>query len=61
VQAQVQNLSKQLQRDLGLTYLFITHNLAVGRVMAHRIGVLNSGKLVEEQDTEKLIESPQSD
>jgi peptide/nickel transport system ATP-binding protein len=61
VQAQVLNLLKQLQRDLGLTYLFITHNLAVVRVMAHRIGVLKSGKLVEEQDTEKLIESPQSD
>ncbi len=61
VQAQVLNLLKQLQRDLGLTYLFITHDLAVVRVMAHRIGVLKSGKLVEEQATEKLIESPQSD
>ncbi len=61
VQAQVLNLLKQLQRDLGLTYLFITHDLAVVRVMAHRIGVLKSGRLVEEQATEKLIESPQSD
>ncbi len=61
VQAQVLNLLKQLQRDLGLTYLFITHDLAVVRVMAHRIGVLKSGKLVEEQATGKLIESPQSD
>ena len=61
VQAQVLNLLKQLQRDLGLTYLFITHNLAVVRVMAHRIGVLKSGRLVEEQATDRLIESPQSD
>ena len=61
VQAQVLNLLKQLQQDLGLTYLFITHDLAVVRVMAHRIGVLKSGKLVEEQSTEELIESPQSD
>ena len=61
VQAQVLNLLKQLQQDLGLTYLFITHDLAVVRVMAHRIGVLKSGKLVEEQDTEELIESPRSD
>ena len=61
VQAQVLNLLKQLQRDLGLTYLFITHDLAVVRVMAHWIGVLKSGKLVEEEATEKLIESPQSD
>ncbi|HEY5738601.1 MAG TPA: ATP-binding cassette domain-containing protein [Gammaproteobacteria bacterium] len=61
VQAQVLNLLKRLQRDLGLTYLFITHDLAVVRVMAHRIGVLKSGKLVEEQSTADLIESPQSD
>ena len=61
VQAQVLNLLKELQRDLGLTYLFITHDLAVVRVMAHRIGVLKSGKLVEEEATDRLIESPQSD
>ena len=61
VQAQVLNLLKELQRDLGLTYLFITHDLAVVRVMAHKIGVLKSGQLVEEQDTATLIESPKSD
>ena len=61
VQAQVLNLLKELQRDLGLTYLFITHDLAVVRVMAHTIGVLKSGQLVEEQDTASLIESPESD
>ena len=61
VQAQVLNLLKELQRELGLTYLFITHDLAVVRVMAHRIGVLKGGKLVEEQSTAELIESPQSD
>ena len=61
VQAQVLNLLKELQRDLGLTYLFITHDIAVVRVMAHTIGVLKSGQLVEEQDTATLIESPESD
>ena len=61
VQAQVLNLLKELQHDLGLTYLFITHDLAVVRVMAHTIGVLKSGQLVEEQDTATLIESPESD
>lgn len=61
VQAQVLNLLKRLQEDLGLTYLFITHDLAVVRVMAHHIGVLKSGQLVEERDTAGLIESPQSD
>ena len=51
----------RLQKELNITYLFITHNLAVVRVMAHRIGVLKSGRLVEEQATDRLIESPQSD
>ena len=61
VQAQVLNLLKELQDDLGLTYLFITHDLAVVRVMAHRIGVLKGGRLVEEEETARLIDSPQSD
>ena len=61
MQAQVLNLLKQLQNDLGLTYLFITHDLAVVRVMAHRIGVLKSGRLIEEESTESLIEFPQSE
>jgi peptide/nickel transport system ATP-binding protein len=59
VQAQVLNLLKQLQRDLRLTYLFISHDMAVVRVMAHRIGVLKNGRLVEENATGALIESPQ--
>ena len=59
VQAQVLNLLKQLQRDLQLTYLFISHDMAVVRVMAHRIGVLKDGRLVEENEASKLIESPQ--
>ena len=56
VQAQVLNLLKQLQRDLGLTYLFISHDIAVVRVMAHRIGVMKAGKLIEENDANSLIE-----
>ncbi len=59
VQAQVLNLLKQLQRDLRLTYLFISHDMAVVRVMAHRIGVLKNGRLVEENAAGALIESPQ--
>lgn len=59
VQAQVLNLLKQLQRDLQLTYLFISHDMAVVRVMAHRIGVLKDGRLVEENAAGPLIESPQ--
>lgn len=59
VQAQVLNLLKELQKELGLTYFFISHDMAVVRVMAHRIGVLKSGKLVEENDAASLIENPQ--
>ena len=59
VQAQVLNLLKQLQRDLQLTYLFISHDMAVVRVMAHRIGVLKEGRLVEENAAGTLIDTPQ--
>ena len=59
VQAQVLNLLKQLQRDLKLTYLFISHDMSVVRVMAHQIGVLKDGRLVEENAAGDLIESPQ--
>jgi peptide/nickel transport system ATP-binding protein len=61
VQAQVLNLLKALQKDFGLTYLFITHDLAVVSTMANKIGVLNQGVLVEEQDTAKLFSKPQQD
>ncbi len=61
VQAQVLNLLKQLQRDLGLTYLFITHDLAVVATMARHIGVLQSGKLVEEGECEALFANPKTE
>ena len=59
VQAQVLNLLKELQRELGLTYLFISHDMAVVRVMAHHIGVLKDGRLVEKNAAEKLLRNPQ--
>ncbi len=59
VQAQVLNLLKDLQTELGLTYLFITHDLPVVRIMAHQIGVLKQGKLVEEQNADELFANPQ--
>ena len=61
VQAQVLNLLKSLQKEFGLTYLFITHDLAVVSTMANKIGVLNQGVLVEEQDTEDLFTTPRED
>jgi len=61
VQAQVLNLLKQLQRELGLTYLFITHDLAVVATMARRIGVLQAGRLVEEGESQALFDNPKTD
>ncbi len=58
VQAQILNLMRDLQERLGLTYLFISHNLAVVRHMAHRIGVMYLGRLVEVQETEALFAAP---
>jgi peptide/nickel transport system ATP-binding protein len=59
VQAQILNLMRDLQDQLGLTYLFISHNLAVVRHMATRIGVMYLGRVVELADTEHLFKSPQ--
>jgi peptide/nickel transport system ATP-binding protein len=58
VQAQILNLMKDLQDDLGLTYLFISHNLAVVRHMADRIGVLYLGRLAEVAPAKTLFAAP---
>lgn len=58
VQAQVLNLMSDLKDDLGLTYLFISHDLTVVRHMADVIGVLYLGRLVEEADPESLFSDP---
>ncbi|MFK8081520.1 MAG: ABC transporter ATP-binding protein [Granulosicoccus sp.] len=59
VQAQVLNLMRDLQSQLGLTYLFITHDLSVVRYMADRIGVLYLGALVENAPASTLFDTPQ--
>ena len=58
VQAQVLNLMSDLKDDLGLTYLFISHDLTVVRHMADTIGVLYLGRLVEEADPDALFTAP---
>ncbi|WP_187968062.1 ABC transporter ATP-binding protein [Aquibium microcysteis] len=58
VQAQVLNLLRELQERLGLTYLFISHNLAVVRHVATRVGVLYLGRLVEEAPARELFSDP---
>jgi peptide/nickel transport system ATP-binding protein len=58
VQAQVLNLMKDLQRERGLTYLFISHNLAVVRHVSDRVGVMYLGRLVEVTDKRTLFRQP---
>jgi peptide/nickel transport system ATP-binding protein len=59
VQAQVLNLMRDLQQRLGLTYLFISHNLAVVRHIADRVGVMYLGRIVELAPTRALFGMPQ--
>jgi peptide/nickel transport system ATP-binding protein len=58
VQAQILNLMKDLQQQLGLTYLFISHNLAVIYQMSDRVGVMYLGRLVEIASAEQLFALP---
>jgi microcin C transport system ATP-binding protein len=61
VQKQVLALLADLQKQHGISYLFITHDLNVIRAMAHRIIVMKDGKVVEQGDTEQLFNSPQQE
>jgi ABC-type glutathione transport system ATPase component len=59
VGAQIVNLLAKLQRDFGLTYLFISHSMPVVRYLSTRIAVLYRGKIVEVNSTEQITQSPQ--
>jgi ABC-type oligopeptide transport system ATPase subunit len=61
IQAQILNLLKDLQRDLGLTYLFIAHDLAVVRAMSDTIAVMRKGVIVEQGPAERVYTKPESD
>ena len=58
IQAQILNLLKDLQRDFGLTYLFISHDLAVVRSMSDHIAVMKDGKIVETGPADDVYETP---
>jgi oligopeptide transport system ATP-binding protein len=58
IQAQILNLLKDLQRDFGLTYLFISHDLAVVRSMSDAIAVMKDGKIVESGSADDVYERP---
>jgi peptide/nickel transport system ATP-binding protein len=58
VQAQILNLMRDLQLRLGLTYLFISHNLAVVRHMSDRLGVMYLGRIVEQGPGEEIFRAP---
>ena len=58
IQAQVVNLLRKLQKENGLTYLFIAHDLSMVKYISDRIGVMNKGKLVELASADELYENP---
>ena len=58
VQAQILNLLKELQKELGLSYLFITHDLSVVSYLADRVAVMYLGRIVEEGEAADVLQSP---
>jgi peptide/nickel transport system ATP-binding protein len=61
VQAQVLNLLKDLQDDLGLAYVFISHDLAVVRFVADEVLVMKDGEVVEQASAQQILAAPTQD
>ena len=61
MQAQILNLLLQLQRDLGVAYLFITHNFGVVEFLAHEVALMRGGRIVEAGPAQRVLEHPAHD
>lgn len=61
VQAQILNLLKDIQKEKNMTYLFISHNMAVIKYISNRVGVLYKGEFVETGDSKEVLNSPKHD
>ena len=59
IRGQVLDLLRELQDELGVSYLFITHDLSIIPHLAHKVAVMKNGKIVEQGETEQLMSNPQ--
>jgi peptide/nickel transport system ATP-binding protein len=59
IRAEVLDLLRELQREFGVSYLFITHDLSIVPSLAHTVGVMQAGKLVEQGSAEQILTRPQ--
>ena len=61
IQAQVLNLLNELKQKLGLTYIFISHDLSVVKYMSDRMAVMQNGKIIESGDPDKIYDHPENE